>query len=69
MVGSTERRLAQHILTTLSSFFEKVTERKKTMKLYQFEKIYSQMEKEFGKMRKGEEEAYTMLFCHWREMH
>lgn len=25
------------------------------MQLYQFEKIYSQMEREFGKIRKGEE--------------
>lgn len=32
------------------------------MQLYQFERIYSQMEKEFGKMRKGEEEVYSMLF-------
>jgi len=31
------------------------------MQLYQFEKIYSQMEKEFGKIRKGEEETYSML--------
>lgn len=31
------------------------------MQLYQFERIYSQMEKEFGKMRKGEEEVYAML--------
>lgn len=31
------------------------------MQLYQFERIYSQMEKEFGKMRKGEEEMYAML--------
>lgn len=31
------------------------------MQLYQFEKIYSQMEKEFGKMKKGEEEIYSML--------
>ena len=31
------------------------------MQLYQFERIYSQMEKEFGKIRKGEEEAYAML--------
>lgn len=31
------------------------------MQLYQFERIYSQMEKEFGKMRKGEEDAYAML--------
>lgn len=31
------------------------------MQLYQFERIYSQMEKEFGKMRKGDEEAYSML--------
>lgn len=32
------------------------------MQLYQFERIYSQMEKEFGKIRKGEEDNYTMLF-------
>lgn len=31
------------------------------MQLYQFERIYSQMEKEFGKIRKGEEDAYAML--------
>lgn len=31
------------------------------MQLYQFERIYSQMEKEFGKIRKGEEETYAML--------
>ena len=31
------------------------------MQLYQFEKIYSQMEKEFGKIQKGEEETYAML--------
>lgn len=31
------------------------------MQMYQFERIYSQMEKEFGKMRKGEEDAYSML--------
>ena len=31
------------------------------MQLYQFERIYSQMEKEFGKMRKGEEEEYAMI--------
>lgn len=31
------------------------------MQLYQFEKIYSQMEKEFGKVRKGDEEGYAML--------
>lgn len=31
------------------------------MQLYQFERIYSQMEKEFGKIRKGEEEVYSML--------
>lgn len=31
------------------------------MQLYQFEKIYSQMEKEFGKIKKGEEEMYSML--------
>ena len=37
------------------------TERKKIMQLYQFERIYSQMEKEFGKIKKGEEETYTML--------
>ena len=31
------------------------------MQLYQLERIYSQMEKEFGKIRKGEEEVYSML--------
>ena len=31
------------------------------MQLYQFEKIYSQMEKEFGKIRKSDEETYSML--------
>lgn len=31
------------------------------MQLYQFEKIYSQMEKEFGKIREGDEETYSML--------
>lgn len=31
------------------------------MQLYQFEKIYFQMEKEFGKIRKGDEETYSML--------
>lgn len=31
------------------------------MQLYQFEKIYSQMEKEFGKIKKGDEESYAML--------
>ncbi|PXX56872.1 hypothetical protein DFR60_101176 [Hungatella effluvii] len=31
------------------------------MQLYQFERIYSQMEKEFGKIQKGEEDAYSML--------
>ena len=31
------------------------------MQLYQFERIYSQMEKEFGRMGKGEEDVYSML--------
>lgn len=31
------------------------------MQLYQFERIYSQMEKEFGKIQKGEEDVYSML--------
>ena len=31
------------------------------MQLYQFERIYSQMEREFGRMRKGEEDVYSML--------
>lgn len=31
------------------------------MQRYQFERIYSQMEKEFGKIKKGEEEVYAML--------
>ena len=33
------------------------------MQLYQFEKIYSQMGKEFGKMKDGEEEVYAMLLA------
>ncbi|MCM1193669.1 MAG: hypothetical protein NC123_10200 [Butyrivibrio sp.] len=31
------------------------------MQLYQFEKIYAEMEKEYGKIRKGEEESHAML--------
>lgn len=31
------------------------------MERYQFEKIYTQMEKEYGKIRKGQEEAHSML--------
>jgi hypothetical protein len=31
------------------------------MQIYQFEKIYQQMEKEFGKIKKGDEEIYSML--------
>ncbi len=31
------------------------------MQRYQFEKIYSQMEKEFGKIKKGEEEGHEMM--------
>ena len=31
------------------------------MQLYQFERIYSQMEKEFGKIRKGEEDFYAAV--------
>ncbi len=31
------------------------------MQLYQFERIYSQMEREFGKIRKGEEDVYAMI--------
>jgi len=31
------------------------------MQLYQFERIYSQMEREFGKIQKGEEDVYSML--------
>ena len=31
------------------------------MQLYQFERIYSQMEREFGKIRKGEEDIYAMI--------
>ena len=37
------------------------------MQLYQFEKIYSQMEKEFGKIRKGEEDKYAMLLLPMEE--
>ena len=42
---------------------KKVIERegKKNMQLYQFERIYAQMEKEFGKIRKGEEDVYSIL--------
>lgn len=32
------------------------------MQFYQFERIFSQMEKEFGKVRRGEENNYDMLF-------
>lgn len=32
------------------------------MQLYQFERIYSQMENEFGKIQRGEEDFYDMLF-------
>ncbi|MBD5543206.1 MAG: hypothetical protein HDR01_02895 [Lachnospiraceae bacterium] len=32
------------------------------MQLYQFEKIYNEMEKEFGKIKSGTEEAHTMMF-------
>lgn len=39
------------------------------MQLYQFERIYSQMEKEFGKIRKGEEDGYAMLLFPWKEMY
>lgn len=31
------------------------------MQLYQFERIYSQMEKEFGKIKKGNEEAFGIF--------
>ena len=30
------------------------------MQLYKFEKIYTQMERKFGKIRKGEKETYAM---------
>lgn len=40
---------------------KKVIEREGKHAAYQFERIYVQMEKEFGKIRKGEEEGYTML--------
>ena len=32
------------------------------MQLHQFEKIYNEMEKEFGKIKSGTEEAHTMMF-------
>ncbi len=32
------------------------------MQQYQFEKIYSQMEKEFGTIERGEEDLHTMMF-------
>lgn len=31
------------------------------MQLYQFEKIYSQMENEFGKVRKGDKEVMKLM--------
>ena len=31
------------------------------MQLYQFERIFSQMGKEFGKIKRGEEDSYSML--------
>ncbi len=40
---------------------QKEERKEKTLQIYQFERIYSQMEKEFGKIRKGEEEVYSML--------
>lgn len=33
----------------------------KSMQTYQFEKIYAEMEKEYGKIRKGEEEVHSMM--------
>jgi len=36
-------------------------EKEKKMNQYQFEQITRQMERQYGKMRKGEEEYYTML--------
>lgn len=38
-----------------------ITEGSKPMQPYQFEKIYVEMEKEYGKIRKGEEESHAML--------
>ena len=39
------------------------------MQLYQFEKkIYSQMEKSLEKIRKGDEETYSMLLCRVKVM-
>ncbi len=32
------------------------------MQQYQFDKIYSQMEKEFGKIKRGEEDFHNMMF-------
>ena len=32
------------------------------MQQYQFEKIYSQMEKEFGTIERGDEDLHTMMF-------
>lgn len=54
--------IAQHVRFGSNNVKETVICRKeKNMQLYQFEKICSQMEKEFGKMKKGEEEIYSML--------
>lgn len=33
----------------------------KSMQMYQFEKIYAEMGKEYGKIRKGEEEVHSMM--------
>lgn len=34
------------------------------MQQYQFEKIYSQMEKEFGTIERGDEDLHTMMSIH-----
>ena len=63
-------------MTDMSSFFQEknaenkpikicsltIPERKdKSMQMYQFEKIYAEMGKEYGKIRKGEEEVHSMM--------
>ena len=52
---------ATYIGCLVKGFMKKVKKEAKNMQLYQFERIYSQMEKEFGKIRKGEEDVYSML--------
>lgn len=62
-IGSLQSRCATYIGCPVNNFMKKVIGKEgvENMQQYQFERIYSQMEKEFGKIRKGEEEIYSML--------